>query len=159
MILVAGHDEERNRHSCFTDYVHQVLDQTLHNVDRFRDAYVVHAFGIIGTQPCSHAACKQYGADLLFPQRFQADLGKVFFVFLNLRDLHGSERGDLSSGLVAVRVSRIADDREISLIDLLQKSFLLLIRELVIIIKNVKLSIFFQFLSGILQIHRLTLLF
>ena len=153
MVLVAGHDKERNINAGLFDDIHHVLNEALHNIDGLGNADIVHALGIIGTKSCSHAACKKNRTDLLSTECLKTYFLKVLSVLLDLRDLHRPERTDLSSHLVAVRILRIADHREIGLVDLLKKGFLLLIGELIIIIKHVLLPVFFQFFLRILEIH------
>ena len=143
MVLIACHDKKRDRDARFADNVHHVLDEALHNIDRLCDPDVIHAFGIVGSEPCAHAARKKDRADLLFAQSLKTHLGEVLSLLLDLGDLHSSERRDLSSDLTAVRILCISDDREISFLDLIKKSFFLLISKFFVMIKNVKLSVFF----------------
>ena len=153
VVLVARHDKERHIHTRFADYIHQVLDQALHDIDRFGNTDIIHALGVVGTETGSHTSGQKHRADLACAQRGKADLSEVLLVLLDLADLHSAERLDLSSLLIAVRILRIADHGEIGLIDLFEEHFFLFIGKRVVMIEDVKLSILIQFFFCLFQIH------
>ena len=74
-------------------------------------------------------------------------------VLFDLGDLHCAKRRDLSSLLSPVRIGRIADHGEVRFVDLCEEFFLLLLRELVKIVKDMCLSVFRQFLFCFFKIH------
>ena len=144
MILLAGHDEERNVDTGLFDDIHKVLDQSLHDIDRFCNADIVHALGVIGSQPGPHTSGQKYSAHLVRSDRLKSDLGEMLSLFFDLRDLHCAEGRDLSPLLSAVRIFGIANDRKVSLIDLGEELILLRIRQFLKMIENMQLSVFFK---------------
>ncbi len=84
VILVAGHDKEREKAAGFLYYIHHVLNQALHDINRMGLADVIHALRIIRAKPCSHSSGQKNRTELTLTNELQS-LAAVFrLLFLDL---------------------------------------------------------------------------
>ena len=148
VILVAGHDEERDCNAVRSVHdIHEVLDQPLHDIDVLRDADIVHALRIVAAEASPHAAREQYRADLRLLHGVDADPEELLLIGLDLVQFHRAQRGNLTACRQLIPVVYKVDHREIQSLDLIQQGALLLLIQLIKVAKRMLLAIFCQLLQ------------
>ena len=119
------------------------------------DSDIVHALGIVGSKTGAHAAGEKNGCNFPPADGIQTDLCKLIFAALNLIEFHRSDRRNLSRSEGGILVVNKLQDRKISILHLLQKLRLLFLVQFIIVLQDMKLSIFLKLTVRILVCHNL----